>query len=74
MSTKQTCGVLLPRLPLHYKVVIRDVNFNWDNFFIGQTDVSLTKDGVGIFNATKRVIEDVELEVKDFKYLPDREP
>ena len=43
------------------------MNFNWGNFFIGQTDVSLTKDGVGVFNGTKGVIEDAERDAKDFK-------
>lgn len=37
-----------------------DTDFNWGNFFIGQTDVALTKEGVGIYNATRKIIEDAD--------------
>ena len=37
-----------------------DPEFNWGNFYIGQTDVSLAKDGEGCFKATKRVIQSAD--------------
>ena len=48
-----------------------DAEFNWGNFFIGQTDVSLTKDGKGIFKATKDVIDTADLDANDYTDMPD---